>query len=134
MTSHKISARILTQRQDERRKVPQTKLRSETKVPYNSFHSLRVGSAWESLLASTQTHCEVYLRPRRSKVQEGVNHAPVLLLIHRLAVLIDIQCRRGGHGRQKRLGLVHVKLLQDILCVLALIHKSPILGLLDLQP
>jgi hypothetical protein len=33
----------------------------------------------------------------------------------------------------KRLGLAHVELFQDVLCILALMYKAPILGLLDLQ-
>jgi hypothetical protein len=83
---------------------------------------------------STQTHYEVYVRPHHSQVQERANHAHVLLLVHGLYVLIDIKSRHGGHGRQKRLGLAHVELLYDIICILALMHKGPILGLLDLQP
>jgi hypothetical protein len=39
--------------------------------------------------------------------------------------------RGGGNGCRKRLDLAHVKLLQDILYEFALMHKCPILGLLD---
>jgi hypothetical protein len=87
-----------------------------------------------SLASSVQTHYKVYVWPRRRQVQVEANHAPVLLLVHGLAVLIGIQRRCGGHGHQNRLGLTHIKLLQDILCVLSLMHKSLVLGLLDLQP
>jgi hypothetical protein len=40
----------------------------------------------------------------------------------------------GGHGHQKRLGVTHVKLLQDIISVLVLVHKYLILSLFDLHP
>jgi hypothetical protein len=39
--------------------------------------------------------------------------------------------RGGGNGCRKRLDLAHVKLLQYILYEFALMHKCPILGLLD---
>jgi hypothetical protein len=32
------------------------------------------------------------------------------------------------------LGLAHIKLLQDIICILALMHKGLVLSLLELQP
>jgi hypothetical protein len=67
-------------------------------------------------------------------MQERANHALVLLLVHGFVILISVKCRRGGHGRRKRLALAHVELFQDILCILALIYKDPILSLLDLQP
>jgi hypothetical protein len=93
-----------------------------------------VRCACGSLETSAQTYCEVYVRPRRSQVQERANHAPVLLLVHGFAILISVKCRRGGHGRRKRLALAHVELLQDVLCILALMYKGPVLSLLDLQP
>jgi hypothetical protein len=55
----------------------------------------------------------------------GASHAPVLLLVHGLVVLISIKRHRGGHGRQKRLDLAQVNLFQDVLCILALMHKDP---------
>jgi hypothetical protein len=76
----------------------------------------------------------VYVRPRCRQVQEGANHAPILLLVHKLIVLIIIQIHRGGHGHQKRLGLAHVKLLKDVLDVFSLVNKCIVLGLLDFQP
>jgi hypothetical protein len=90
--------------------------------------------AWGSLETSAQTHCEVYVRPRRSQIHERANNASVLLLVHGFAILISVKCRRGGHGCRKRLALAHVKLLQDVLCILALMYKGPVLSLLDLQP
>jgi hypothetical protein len=90
--------------------------------------------AWGSLETSAQTHCEVYVRPHHSQVQERANHAPVLLLVDGLAILIGIKHHRIGHGRRNRLGLAHVKLLQDVLYILALMYKGLVLGLLDLQP
>jgi hypothetical protein len=85
-------------------------------------------------LGSESTDCKVYIWPRRSQVQEGANHALVLLLVHGLIILISIKHHRGGHGRRKCLGLAHVELLQDILCILTLMYKDPVLGLFDLQP
>jgi hypothetical protein len=60
--------------------------------------------------------------------------ALVLLLVHGFAILISVKCRRGGHGHRKRLALAHVELLQDVLCILSLMYKGPVLSLLDLQP
>jgi hypothetical protein len=93
-----------------------------------------VGSAWGILEPSTQTHDKVYDRPCRRQVQKGADHAHLLLLVHGPTVLIGIQGRCGGHGRRKRLGLKHVKLLSDILRAFALVHKCPILGLHELHP
>jgi hypothetical protein len=56
----------------------------------------------------------------------------VLLLVYSLAVLIGIKRRCGQHGRRKRLGHAHPKIIQVILCVFALVHKSLVLGLFDL--
>jgi hypothetical protein len=70
-----------------------------------------VGSARGSLEPSAQTHDEVYVRLCHCQVQEGTNHAPVLLLVHEHTVLINIQSRLGGHGHENRLGFAHVKLL-----------------------
>lgn len=75
----------------------------------------------------------MYVWPRHSQVQEGANHAPILL-VHGLTILIDIKSRHGGHGRRKRLGLAPIKLLQDAVSILALMHNGPVLDLLDLQP
>jgi hypothetical protein len=74
----------------------------------------------------------MYVWPRCFQVQEGADHDPVLLLVHKLAVPISVQSRRDGHGRRMRIGLAHVKRLQAILGVFALVHKCPILCLLDL--
>jgi hypothetical protein len=63
--------------------------------------------AWGSLEMRAQTHFKVYIWPHHSQVQEGANHAPILL-VHRLAFLIGIKRRRGGHRHRKRLGLVHI--------------------------
>jgi hypothetical protein len=106
----KISIRVTAQRHNRRRGVPHTKLRSEKHVPHNLLHSLSVRCEWECLETSVQTHCDVYVRPRRSQVQERANHAPLLLLVHGLVVLIGIKRRRGEHRRQKRLILTHVEL------------------------
>lgn len=76
----------------------------------------------------------MYVRPRRSQIQERANHASVLLLVHEFAILISVKCRLGRHGRQKRLALAHVELLHDVLCILALMYKGPVLSLLDLEP
>ena len=94
-------------------------------VPHNSFHNLSMRCAWESIEARAQTHYKVYIQPHHNQVQEGGNHAPVLLLVHGLVVLISIKHCRSGHGRRKRLCLAHVDLLQDVLCILALMHKGP---------
>jgi hypothetical protein len=58
--------------------------------------------AWGSLEMRAQTHFKVYIWPHHSQVQEGANHAPILL------VHIGIKRRRGGHGRRKMLGLAHI--------------------------
>jgi hypothetical protein len=92
-----------------------------------------VRSAWGGLKTSAQTHRKVYIWARHSQVHEGANHAHVLL-IHELTVIISIKRRPSGYGRRKRLDLAHVELLQDVICMIALMHKGPILGLLDLQP
>jgi len=66
-------------------------------------------------------------------LQEGADHAPVLLLVHRFSVLVRIQRRRGRHGGRQRLGVRHVELLEDVLRVLALVHEGAFLALLDLE-
>jgi hypothetical protein len=106
----------------------------EEQVPHNLFHNLSMRSVWGGLETSAHAHCKVYIWLHHSQVQEGANHAHVLLLVHGLDVLIGIKHRCGGHGHRRRLGLTHVELRQDILCILVLMHKGPVLGLLNLQP
>ena len=103
------------------------------KVPHNPLHRLAMGSPRRRLKTSAQTHCKVYVRPRRRQVQEGADHAPVLLLVHRISVLVRIQRRSGRHGSRQRLGICHVELLEDVLRVLALVYEGAFLALLDLE-
>ena len=81
----------------------------------------------------TETHNKVYVGPRHREVEEGANHALVLSLVHLLAILIGVQsgCRR--HRRRHWLSISHIKLLQQVLYVLRLLHKHTILALFDLD-
>ena len=55
-------------------------LNGSSKVPKNAFHRLAVRYARRSLKLSTKIHSEVYVWSRGSEVQEGANHAAVLLI------------------------------------------------------
>lgn len=81
-------------------------------MPHNLFDSLSVRSVRGSLESSAQTHGEMYVWPHCIQVQKGVDHAPILLLVHGLVVLIGIKRCHGGHGCRKTLGLTNIKVLQ----------------------
>ena len=82
---------------------------------------------------SAQTHNKLNVWPRHRQVEKGADHAPVLLLIHGFSVLVRIQDCRGTHRCRQQFGVVHAKLLDDVLGILALVHKRPIHLLLDLK-
>ena len=54
-------------------------------IPKDMFHHLIVGGARRSLIPRAEADAELDIRSRRRQVQERADHAPVLLLIHRLA-------------------------------------------------
>ena len=83
---------------------------------------------------STQTHDELYVRPHHCQVEEGADHAPVLLLVHGFSTLISIHHRSRTHQCQHQLGVAHRKLSHHVLRVLALVYERPVLVLLDLKP
>ena len=93
-TPTEIGIRKANQDQRRIRRVPKTKFRGEFHIPEDAFHHLPVGGAGRSLIPRTEADAELDVRSRRRQVQERADHAPVLLLIHRLAVQVLIKCRR----------------------------------------
>jgi hypothetical protein len=67
--------------------------------------------AWGSLKARTQPHGELNVRLCRCEVQKGVDHAPVLCLVHSLAIFIWTKRRSRAHQSRHGLQLRHVELL-----------------------
>ena len=63
-----------------------TKFRGEFQIPEDAFHHLPVGGARRSLIPRAEADAELNVWPRRRQVQEGADHAPVLCLVHRLAI------------------------------------------------
>ena len=55
---------------------------------------LPVGGARRSLIPRAEADAELDVRSRRRQVQERADHAPVLLLVHRLTVQVLIKRRR----------------------------------------
>jgi hypothetical protein len=83
---------------------------------------------------SAQTHRKLDVRPRRRQVQEGADHAPVLLLVHGLSVLIHVERCSHTHPCQQGLRVIHLERLEDVLRVLGLMYKGSLLRLLVLKP
>src|SRR6185503_477849 len=86
-----------------------------------------------SLKSCTHAHTKHNIGPRYTKVKMGSNHGAIYLLIHGLAIFIEIKMSIGWHGSLDGLGIFHVKLLEHILDVLGLTNESAILELLDLK-
>jgi hypothetical protein len=63
-------------------RIPKTKPRSILQIPENPVDSLTMWSPRGSLKTSAQTHPELYVRPRCCQVEEGADHAPILLLVN----------------------------------------------------
>src|SRR5438105_15207503 len=93
-----------------------------------------MGSPRRRLKTSAQTHCKVYVRPRCRQVQEGADHAPVLLLVHRFSVLVRIQRRRGCHGGRQRLASAMSNFLRTSFVYLPWCTKVPSLLCLIWSP
>jgi hypothetical protein len=70
------------------------------------------------LKTSTQTHRKLDVRPRRRQVQEGADHAPVLLLVHGLFVLVCVERCSRTHLCRQGLWVIHFELLEYVLRVL----------------
>ena len=92
---------------------------SELQVPEDAFHHLLVGGARRSLIPRTEADTELNVWPRRRQVQEGADHAPVLLLVHRLAVQVRIKCRRCADRSRLRRQVTHVDFRSKSLVYLA---------------
>ena len=82
---------------------------------------------------SAQTLTELYVWPRRRQVEEGSDHAPILLLVHGFTILVRVQSRSGTHRCSQWLGVVHAKLLHHVPGVLRLMYRRPVLALLDME-
>jgi hypothetical protein len=87
-TTHKISIRKANKIKRRRDIILNPKLRSVFEILENSlnYHSMR--RVWENLKARTQPHGELNVRPYCCEVQNGVDHAPVLSLVHNLTIFI----------------------------------------------
>lgn len=87
----------------------------------------------ESLKSSAHTYNKLYVRSRRRKVEEGADHAAILLLVYKLSILIRIQHGRSGNRSRHRLAVSYVKAMKKILCVLALMNEDLFFQLFDLK-
>jgi hypothetical protein len=95
MTPHKVGIWKTKKRKRGGHRVPKTKLRSVSKIPEDSLEGLKMWCSQRHLKMSVQTHRELNVQPRCCQVQEGANHAPVLLLVHKLSVLVRVyRCSR----------------------------------------
>jgi hypothetical protein len=86
------------------------------------------------LKTSTQTYRKLDVRPSYRQVQDGVDHALVLLLVHGLSVLVRVEHCSRTHQCRQGIRVVHLELLENVLRVLGLIDKGTILRLLDMKP
>ena len=129
-----IGIRKVHQNQRRIRRVPKTKFRGEFQIPEDAFHHLPVGGARRSLIPRAEADAELDVRSRRRQVQERANHAPVLLLVHRLAVEVLIKRHRCADRRRLRRQVTHVELPKQVSSVLGLMDESALRSLLDLQP
>ena len=93
-----------------------------------------MGGARRSLISRTEADPELNVRPGRRQVQEGAYHAPVLLLVHLLAIQVLIKHRRCADRSRLRRQATHVELPQQVLGVLGLMDECALGSLLDLQP
>ena len=93
-----------------------------------------MGGARRSLIPRTEADTELNVRPRRRQVQERADHAPVLRLVHRLAVQVLIKRRRSADRSRLRRQVTHVELPQQVSGVLGLMDERALRSLLDLQP
>jgi hypothetical protein len=96
-TTCKISIRKTNKIQQRRSKISNPKLRSVFEIPENSPNCRPMRRAWGRLKARTQPHGELNVRPCHCEVQEGADHAPVLSLVHSLAIFIWTKRGRGAH-------------------------------------
>jgi hypothetical protein len=113
------------------RQVPKTKLRSVLKIPEDPLDGWPIWSPRRCLKTSAQTHRKLDVRPRRRQVQEGVDHAPVLLLVHGISVVVHVQCYSHTHRCRQGLRVFHPEHFEDILRLFSLMHKGSLLRLLD---
>jgi hypothetical protein len=74
------------------------------------------------LKTSAQTHRKLDVQPRRRQVQEGANHALVLLLVHELSILVRIERCSRTHRCCWR--WIFVNLAMSLPLMLALIYYS----------
>jgi hypothetical protein len=132
-TPCKISIEKTNKIKWSRSKIPNPKLRSVFEVSEDSLNCHSMWKAWGSLKACTKIHVELNVRPYCREVQDEANHAPVLPLVHSPTVFIWIEqcCRahRSWHG----LELIHVELLHQVLCILALMYEGTLPFLLHLD-
>jgi hypothetical protein len=90
-TPRKVGIRKTKKREKRWHRVPKKKHMSVSKIPEDPLDGLLMWCPQRRLKTSAQTHRKLDVRPRRCEVQEGADHATVLLLVHRLSVLIHVQ-------------------------------------------
>jgi hypothetical protein len=61
-------------------------------------------------------------------------HRPVCLLINGLTSFVEVDMSVGSHRCLRRLGILHPKPLEKVLCVLRLGDEGVVLELLHLEP
>ena len=113
--------------------IPKPKFSGVFEVPKDPLDGLALWSPQGRLEPGVESHCEMDLQSHRREVEEGANHAPVLALVHLLSILVRVQSIRHCHRCRHWFSISHVKLLQQVLCVLHLVHECIILVLLNLD-
>jgi hypothetical protein len=87
-TTRKISIGKAIKIQRRRNRIPNPKPRSVFEIPENSLNCHPMRRVWGRLKAHAQPHGELNVRPCHCEVQEGADHAPILSLVHSLAIFI----------------------------------------------
>jgi hypothetical protein len=87
-TTRKINIEKVNKIKWRRSRISNPKLRSVFEIPEDSRNCRPMWRAWGSLKERTQPHGELNIRPCRCEVEEGFDHAPVLSLVHSLAIFI----------------------------------------------
>jgi hypothetical protein len=131
-TPCKVGIRKTKKRKERGRWVPKTELRSVSKIPEDPLDGLLMWSPRWCLNIGAQKHRKLDVQHHYRQVQEGADHAPVLLLVHRRFVLVRVERCSRTHQCQQGLWVIHIELLEDAIRVIGLMHKGSFLRLLDL--
>jgi hypothetical protein len=110
-TTRKISIGKTNKIQRRRSGILNPKLRGVFEILENPLNCHLMRRAWGSLKARAQLHGKLNIQSYRCEVQEGADHAPVLSLVHSLAIFIWTKRGCGAHRSRHWLEFRHVELL-----------------------